>query len=99
MNVLLSMECRAVALRLVYVEGGPVATPHRTRPADPPAEKPDFQFEEFRTREEAMARARDLIAAARVSGMALYDPGGTFVLGPHELAAELGVRLPWAGVC
>ena len=92
-----NMECRAVALCLVYVEGGPAATPYRTRPADPPAGTAEFKFEAFGTREEAMVRARALIIASRVSGLALYEPGGDFVLGPHELAAELGVRLPWAG--
>jgi len=91
------MEGRAVALCLVYDKGGPVPTPYRTRPTDPPAEKADFEFAEFRTREEAMVRARALIIASRVSGLGLYEPGGDFVLGPHELAAELGVRLPWAG--
>jgi len=56
-----SMEGKAVALCLVYVEGGPAATPYRTRPADPPADKAEFTFEAFGTREEALVRARALI--------------------------------------
>lgn len=92
MGSLPTMEWGAMLFCLAYYEGGPTSSPYHA----PPAEPPSLSSEDFRTREEAMARARDLIGSPRISGLSLHDMSRAFLLDPHELAAELGVRLPRA---
>ena len=77
-----------MALCLVWIEGGPMVSPYRAPPTDPPPEGAALRVLEFGTRQEAMAHTRDLIGAPRVSGLAPHEPGGSVVLDTHAFAAE-----------
>jgi hypothetical protein len=83
-----------MAFCLAWYEGGRFESPDPAPRAAPPAEGTVLRSEDFSTREEAMVRARGLIGKPGISGLGLHAMSGAFLLDPHELAAELGVRLP-----
>jgi hypothetical protein len=78
-----------MAFTLQYFEGSPVvASPH-----SPPAEPPHPRSEAFATRADALERARVLLTTPGVHALLLCRDGAP-VADQHQLARELGVRLP-----